>query len=299
MVKLMSNRQGFWKPGSWVHLINKGFNPLLWTFYANLGMKKANNCEKNRRASKSFCYSLFCSIIIENSVLFSQNQDFAATPINLKRSCSSWTQVQVWNTRQRSSVETDSGPRTVADQLLPYPHPIRKSGACYAFSQIPSLIYKTRGAESHISDSALIVCNFVIPGYLHSIQTLIKYHQCQPVQKVSPVHQLDIMLKAWYWAHISLPGEGGKRGHKFISCYLTTAARCPLPSPAGETGKSHIAFFFFLLILAVWREDDRGSFQERSLLTSLSLGCTVFSSPAQDWLSDRDLGTSILILEWL
>lgn len=133
MVKLMSNREGFWKPGSWAHLINKGFNPLLWTFYANLGMKKANNCEKNRRASKSFCYSLFCSIIIENSVLFSQNQDFVATPINLKRSCSSWTQVQVWNTKQRSSVETDSGPRTVADQLLPTPTPLENLGLAMHF----------------------------------------------------------------------------------------------------------------------------------------------------------------------
>lgn len=59
MVKLLGNRQGFWEPGSWVHLINKGFNPLLWTSYANLGMRKASNCEKTRRTSKSFCYSLF------------------------------------------------------------------------------------------------------------------------------------------------------------------------------------------------------------------------------------------------
>lgn len=163
----------------------------------------------------------FCFIVIESSVLFSRNQDLATTPINLKRSCRSWIQVQVCNTGQRSCMmESDSGPRTVADKLLPTltptpppTHTGRKSEACCAFSQIPSLIYKIRGAGSHLSDSAVIVCKFMIAGHLHSFQTLIKHRQCLPVRKVSPVHQLDIMLKARYRAHISLPGKGSKRGH--------------------------------------------------------------------------------------
>lgn len=191
-------------------------------------------------------------------------------------------------------METDSGPRTVADKLLPTPPPplARKSGACYAFSRIPSLIYKIRGVESRISDSSLILCKFMIPGYLFA---QLPNHQCLPVQKVSPVHQLGIMLKERYWAHINLLEKGGKWGHKFISCYLATAAHDPLPSPAGETGKV-TDDFFFLLMLAVWKENDN-SFGDSSCCqhSPLDAHCT-YLFPEQDWLSDRDLRTSILIL---
>lgn len=86
----------------------------------------------------------------------------------------------------------------------------------------------------------------MIPGYSHSFRSPVKHHQCLPVRKVSPVHQMDIILKARYWAPISLPGKGGKQRVLIYFLLLGYIHRCLLSfaKPCrGYWKKSHRFFF--------------------------------------------------------